>query len=204
MAYIRRRILKDGRTPAYLAVWKEHPSGPDRRRRSLARLTPNDISSMFSTGSSRGPTRRLTSVVRPSRRLPTDTCLDQRGDHGPANRRRSDCGTPSPSSETGRSSRSGRVMCRLSCPELPLAPSTIRVVMQHVSAVFATALDDGLIEVATHASECASRDSPTHPCCHYRSSKSWHSSTMPMSGSPSPSPSVQVWDSVSPRRPGHR
>ena len=32
MAYVRRRTLKDGKTPVYLAVWKEHPAAPERTK----------------------------------------------------------------------------------------------------------------------------------------------------------------------------
>jgi hypothetical protein len=32
VAYIRRRTLQDGKTPVYLAVWKEHPSGREQTK----------------------------------------------------------------------------------------------------------------------------------------------------------------------------
>ena len=100
---------------------------------------------MFSTASSPGSMRRLNSVVRPfsevaDRYLSRSTwrprtrpsaeerlryALARFGDHPISSIRKGDVQTP--------------------VSELPLAPSTIRVVMQHVSAGFATALDDGLI-----------------------------------------------------------
>src|SRR3954452_24304715 len=32
MPFVRRRTLKDGKTTVYLAVWKEHSSGPEQTR----------------------------------------------------------------------------------------------------------------------------------------------------------------------------
>ena len=166
-----------------------------RRRGSLARPTPNDISSMFSTVSSPGPMRQLNSVVRHCPKLPIDLCPDRGGGRGPASSR---------GSETARPPRCARATCRRSSATSPVrrAPSvsSCNMSLRSLRPPSMTVRS----AVATRASASVCRASPTRRCCRSRWGSSGRCSTRPMSGSQPPSPSVLVSAPADQRRPGSR
>jgi integrase len=145
MAHIRRRTLKDGKTPAYLAVWKEHPAAPEQSR-SFARKADAerylvDVQHRLLTGTYAPPQLGRTPfhdvaeryLARSTWRPRTRQSAEERLRYAIAHF----------ADRPIASIRKGDIQSFVS--ELQLAPSTIRVVMQHVSGVFATALDDGLL-----------------------------------------------------------
>ena len=145
MAYIRRRTLKDGKTPAYLAVWKEHPSGPEQTktfaRKADAERHLVDVQHRLLTGTYAAPQLGRTPFSDVADRYLSRSTWRPRTRQSAEERLR--YALARFGDRPISSIRKGDVQTLVS--ELPLAPSTIRVVMQHVSAVFATALDDGLI-----------------------------------------------------------
>src|SRR5215204_219963 len=137
MAHIRRRTLKDGKTPAYLAVWKEHPSGPEQTktfaRKADAERYLVDVQHRLLTGTYAPPQLGRTPfpdvaaryLARSTWRPRTRQSAEERLRYAIAHF----------ADRPIASIRKGDVHSFVS--GLDLAPSTIRVVMQHISAVFA-------------------------------------------------------------------
>jgi len=145
MAYVRRRLLKDGKTVVYLAMWREHAQGKELSR-SFERKADAERHLIDMQH------RLLTGTYAPPRlgRTPfSEVALSfrQRGNWRPRTHRtveeRLRCAIAHLSDRPIASIRKGDIQSFVS--GLPLAPNTVRVVMQHVSGVFNTALDDGLL-----------------------------------------------------------
>ena len=145
MAYVRRRVLKDEKTVTYLAVWREEATGKEVSR-SFARKGDADrfvvdIRHRMLTGTyasprlGKTPFREVATRYLAQRnwRPRTAQSAEERVRYAVAYFDQRGIGTI----------RRGDVQSFVS--SLNLAPSTIRVVMQHVTAVFNTAIDDGLI-----------------------------------------------------------
>jgi len=145
VAYIRRRTLKDGKTPTYLAVWKEHPSAAEQTktfaRKADAERHLVDVQHRLLTGTYAAPRLGRTPFAEVAERYLSRSTWRPRTRQSAGERLR--YAITKFGDRPIASIRKGDVQSFAS--ELSLAPSTVRVVMQHVSAVFATALDDGLI-----------------------------------------------------------
>ena len=145
VAYVRRRLRKDGKTVVYLAMWCEHAQGKEQsksfERKADAERHLVDMQH-----------RLLTGTYAPHRlgRTPfSEVALRyrRRGNWRPRTHRTVEERLRYAIAHFGdrpiASIRKGDLQSFVS--ELPLAPDTVRVVMQHVSGVFNTALDDGLL-----------------------------------------------------------
>ncbi|MFN8022237.1 MAG: site-specific integrase [Acidimicrobiales bacterium] len=145
MAYVRRRLFKDGKTVVYLAMWREHPQGKELsksfERKADAERHLVDVQHRLLTGTYAAPRLGRTPFVEVALRY------RQRGNWRPRTHRTVEERLRYAVEHFGdrpiASIRRGDVQAFVS--GLPLAPSTVRVVMQHVTGVFNTALDDGLI-----------------------------------------------------------
>jgi integrase len=145
VAYVRRRLLKDGKTVVYLAMWREHPQGEERsksfERKADAERHLVDMQHRLLTGTYAAP--------RLGRTPFTDVALRYRrqGNWRPRTHRTVEERLRYAIDHFGdrpiASIRRGDIQSFVS--GLSLAPNTIRVVMQHVAGVFNTALDDGLL-----------------------------------------------------------
>ena len=139
------RSLKDGKTVVYLAMWREHAQGKELsrsfERKADAERHLVDMQHRLLTGTYAPPRLGRTPFSKVALRY------RQRGNWRPRTHRTVEerlryaiahfCDRPI------ASIRKGDIQSFVS--GLPLAPNTVRVVMQHVSGVFNTALDDGLV-----------------------------------------------------------
>lgn len=145
MAYVRRRLLQDGKTVVYLAMWREHPQGKELsksfERKADAERHLVDMQHRLLTGTYAPPRLGRTPFSEVAQRY------RQRGNWRPRTHRtvgeRLRYAVEHFGDRPIASIRKGDVQSFVS--GLPLAPNTVRVVMQHVSGVFNTALDDGLV-----------------------------------------------------------
>jgi integrase len=145
MAYVRRRLLKDGKTVVYLAMWREHAQGKELsrsfERKADAERHLVDMQHRLLTGTYAPPRLGRTPFSEVALRY------RQRGNWRPRTHRTVEERLRYAIAHFGdrpiASIRKGDIQSFVS--GLPLAPNTVRVVMQHVSGVFNTALDDGLL-----------------------------------------------------------
>lgn len=145
MAHVRRRTLKDGRTPVYLATWREHPAGPEQSkafaRKGDAERYLVDVQHRLLTNTYANPQLGRTPFREVAERYLARATWRPRTRQSAEERLR--YAVAQFGDRPIASIRKGEIQSFVA--ELDLAPSTIRVVMQHTTAVFATALDDGLI-----------------------------------------------------------
>jgi integrase len=145
VAYVRRRTLQDGKTPVYLAVWKEHQSGPEQTktfcRKADAERHLVDVQHRLLTGTYASPQLGRTPFREVADRYQASATWRPRTRQSAEERLR--YAIAHFGDRPVASIRKGDVQSFIA--GLQLAPNTIRVVMQHLSAVFGAALDDGLI-----------------------------------------------------------
>jgi len=135
----------DGKTPVYLATWREHPSAPEQSkafaRKADAERYLVDVQHRLLTGTYAPPKLGRTPFAEVAERYLTRSTWRPRTRQSAEERLR--YAVARFGDRPIASIRKGEIQSFVA--ELDLAPSTIRVVMQHTTAVFATALDDGLI-----------------------------------------------------------
>ena len=111
MAYVRRRLLKDGKTVVYLAMWREHAQGKELsrsfERKADAERHLVDMQHRLLTGTYAPP--RLAARRSPKSR--SAIASGATGGLARTARSRSGSATRSPASATGRSLRSARATC---------------------------------------------------------------------------------------------
>src|SRR4051794_39570461 len=145
MPFVRRRVLQDGKTPVYLAVWREHPQAREQTktfaRKADAERHLVDVQHRLLTGTYAPPQLG---------RTPFNDVVDRykaRATWRPRTRQTADEGLRYAVAYFDHrpiaSIRKGEVQAFIA--SLDLTPNTVRVVMQHLTGVFATALDDGVI-----------------------------------------------------------
>ena len=145
VAYVGRRLRKAGKTVVYLAMWREHAQGKEQsksfERKADAERHLVDMQRRLLTGTYAPPRLGRTQFSEVALRY------RQRGNWRPRTHRTVEERLRYAVAHFGdrpiASIRKGDLQSFVS--GLPLAPNTVRVVMQHVSGVFNTALDDGLL-----------------------------------------------------------
>jgi hypothetical protein len=111
VAYVRRRLLKDGKTVVYLAMWREHAQGKELsksfERKADAERHLVDMQHRLLTGTYAPPRLGRT----PFSEVRCGIANVATGGRARTARSRSGCATRSPTSATGRSLRSARATC---------------------------------------------------------------------------------------------